>query len=108
MQAFCRIDHPSRVSCCQRDPSIGSNMQRSDFGRLDGIEIAVRIKSDVPVTGAPCTAEMIEPHIGGVCAAIELVDDSKTRTMPSSMFARLLRTIRERRHCPVRICDEMA
>jgi 2-keto-4-pentenoate hydratase len=38
-------------------------------------EIAVRIKSDVPVTGTPCTAEMIAPHIGGVCAAIELVDD---------------------------------
>ncbi len=47
-----------------------------DFGRLGlEFEIAVRIKSDVPVTGAPCTAEMIEPHIAGVCAAIELVDD---------------------------------
>ena len=51
-------------------------MQRSDFGRLGlEFEIAVRIKSDVPVTGAPCTAEMIEPHVAGVCAAIELVDD---------------------------------
>ncbi len=47
MQAFCGIDHP----------------------------IAGGIKSDVPVTGVPCTAEMIAPHIGGVCAAIELVDD---------------------------------
>jgi len=25
--------------------------------------------------GMPCTAEMIAPHIDGVCAAIELVDD---------------------------------
>jgi 2-keto-4-pentenoate hydratase len=51
-------------------------MQRSDFGRLGlEFEIAVRIKSDIPVTAVPCTAEMIEPHIAGVCAAIELVDD---------------------------------
>jgi len=51
-------------------------VQRSDFGRLGlEFEIAVRIKSDIPVTAVPCTAEMIEPHIAGVCAAIELVDD---------------------------------
>src|SRR5260370_31652285 len=39
------------------------------------VETAVRTKSDVLVTGPPCRAEMIAPHIGGVCAAIELVDD---------------------------------
>jgi 2-keto-4-pentenoate hydratase len=27
------------------------------------------------VTGAPCSAEIIAPHVGGVCAAIEIVDD---------------------------------
>ena len=51
-------------------------MQRSDFGRLGlEFEIAVRIKSDVPAAGVLWTAEMIEPYISGVCAAIELVDD---------------------------------
>jgi 2-keto-4-pentenoate hydratase len=54
----------------------GAIVNRSDFGRLGlEFEIAVRIKSDVPVTGGSCSAEMIEPHIDGICAAIELVDD---------------------------------
>jgi len=38
-------------------------------------EIAVRIKSDVPVAGGSYSAETITPHVDGVCAAIELVDD---------------------------------
>ena len=77
MQAFCGIDHPiGGVVLARRVHRSGATVQRSDFGRLGlEFEIAVRIKSDVPVTGAPCTAEMIEPHIAGVCAAIELVDD---------------------------------
>src|SRR5258705_3497849 len=77
MQAFCRMDHRmAGVGLARRVHRWGATVQRSDFGRLGlEFEIAVRIKSDVPVTGAPCTAEMIEPHIAGVCAAIELVDD---------------------------------
>src|SRR5712664_421768 len=77
MQAFCRIDHPiAGVVLARRVHRSGATVQRSDFGRLGlEFEIAVRIKSDVPVTGVPCTVEMIAPHIGGVCAAIELVDD---------------------------------
>jgi 2-keto-4-pentenoate hydratase len=54
----------------------GAGVQRKNFGRLGlEFEIAVRIKADVPVTGQPCTAETIAPHIDGVCAAIEIVDD---------------------------------
>jgi 2-keto-4-pentenoate hydratase len=54
----------------------GATVRRSDFGRLGlEFEIAVRIKSDVPIKSGPFTADMIAPHIGGVCAAIELVDD---------------------------------
>jgi 2-keto-4-pentenoate hydratase len=77
MQAFCGIDHPiAGVVLASRVHRSGAGVRRSDFGRLGlEFEIAVRIKSDVPVTGAPCTAEMIRPHIDGVCAAIELVDD---------------------------------
>jgi 2-keto-4-pentenoate hydratase len=77
MQAFCGIDHPiAGVVLARRVHRSGATVRRSDFGRLGlEFEIAVRIKSDVPVTSMPCTAEMIAPHIDGVCAAIEIVDD---------------------------------
>ena len=77
MQAFCRIDHPiAGVVLASRVHRSGTTVRRSDFGRLGlEFEIAVRIKSDVPVTGMPHTAETIRPHIDGVCAAVELVDD---------------------------------
>jgi 2-keto-4-pentenoate hydratase len=77
MQAFCGIDHPiAGVVLASRVHRSGATVRRSDFGRLGlEFEIAVRIKSDVQVTSTPCTAEMIAPHIDGVCAAIELVDD---------------------------------
>jgi 2-keto-4-pentenoate hydratase len=77
MQAFCGIDHPiAGIVLASRVHRSGATIRRSDFGRLGlEFEIAVRIKSDVPVTGTPMTADMIAPHIGGVCAAIELVDD---------------------------------
>jgi 2-keto-4-pentenoate hydratase len=77
MQAFCGIDHPiAGVVLAGRVYRSGATVRRSDFGRLGlEFEIAVRIKSDVPVTRMPCTAEMIQPHIDGVCAAVELVDD---------------------------------
>jgi len=77
MQAFCGIDHPiAGVVLASRVHRSGATIRRADFGRLGlEFEIAVRIKSDVPTTGMPCTAEMIQPHIDGVCAAIELVDD---------------------------------
>ncbi|MGC1532794.1 MAG: hypothetical protein WA832_19230, partial [Bradyrhizobium sp.] len=77
MQAFCRIDHPiAGVVLASRVHSSGARIRRSDFGRLGlEFEIAVRIKSDVPASKTAFTAEMIAPHINGVCAAIELVDD---------------------------------
>ena len=77
MQAFCGIDHPiAGVVLARRVHQSGATVRRSDFGRLVlEFEIAVRIKSDIAVSGAPCTAEMIRPHVGGVCAAIEIVDD---------------------------------
>jgi 2-keto-4-pentenoate hydratase len=77
MQAFCRIDHPiAGVVLARRVHRSGAAVRRADFGRLGlEFEIAVRIKSDVPVMARPCTAETIAPHIDGVTAAIELVDD---------------------------------
>jgi len=77
MQAFCGIDHPiAGVVLASRVHRSPAKARRADFGRLGlEFEIAVRIKSDIPVTGKPFTAEAIAPHIDGVCAAIELVDD---------------------------------
>jgi 2-keto-4-pentenoate hydratase len=77
MQKFCGIDHPiAGVVLQNRVHRSGATVQRQKYGRLGlEFEIAVRIKSDVPVTDGPCTAEMIAPHIDGVCAAIEIVDD---------------------------------
>lgn len=75
MQTFCGIDHPiGGVVLASRVHRSGASVKRADYGRLGlEFEIAVRIRSDVPV--GPCTAETIAPHIDGVCAAIELVDD---------------------------------
>jgi 2-keto-4-pentenoate hydratase len=77
MQTFCGIDHPiGGVVLASRVHQSGASVRRADFGRLGlEFEIAVRIKSDVPVTGRPWNVETIAPHIDGVCAAIELVDD---------------------------------
>jgi 2-keto-4-pentenoate hydratase len=77
MQAFCGIDHPiGGVVLAKRVHRSGVTVRRSDYGRLGlEFEIAVRLKSDVPVTNIPHTAETIDAHIGGVGAAIELVDD---------------------------------
>jgi 2-keto-4-pentenoate hydratase len=79
MQAFCGIDHPiAGVVLANRVHETGATVRRADFGRLGlEFEIAVRIKSDVPVTAVPYTAEMIASHIDGVSAAIEIVDDRR-------------------------------
>jgi 2-keto-4-pentenoate hydratase len=77
MQKFCGIDHPiAGVVLAKRLLRSGASVRRADYGRLGlEFEVAVRINSDVPVTAAPCTADMIAPHVGGVGTAIELVDD---------------------------------
>lgn len=75
MQTFCGIDHPiGGVVLANRVHRSGATVRRADFGRLGlEFEIAVRIKSDV--ARGPCTAAALAPHVDGVCAAIEIVDD---------------------------------
>jgi 2-keto-4-pentenoate hydratase len=77
MQKFCGIDHPiAGVVLARRMHQSGATVRRGEFGRLGlEFEIAVQIKSDLPANAPPDTAELIQPYIGGVCAAIELVDD---------------------------------
>src|SRR6202030_4866832 len=52
MQAFCRIDHPiAGVVLASRLHRSGAKVRLKDFGRLGlEFEIAVRIKSDIPVS----------------------------------------------------------
>jgi 2-keto-4-pentenoate hydratase len=89
MQQFCGIDHPiAGVVLAKREHRSGATTRRADFGRLGlEFEIAVRIKSDLPAAQMPYTAEMIQPHIGGVCAAIELVDDRSADYANLDVFA---------------------
>ncbi len=57
MQTFCGIDHPiAGVVLARRVLRSGASVRRADYGRLGlEFEIAVRLKSDVPVTGRPLT-----------------------------------------------------
>ena len=75
MQTFCGIDHPiGGVVLGRRVHQSGATVRRGDYGRLGlEFEIAVLIKSDIPA--AAQTPAAIAPHIDGVCAAIEVVDD---------------------------------
>jgi 2-keto-4-pentenoate hydratase len=77
MQSFCGIDHPiAGVVLAKRLHRSGAALRRADFGRLGlEFEVAVRLKSDVPASAAPLTPAAIAPHIDGVGAAIEVVDD---------------------------------
>jgi 2-keto-4-pentenoate hydratase len=77
MQTFCGIDHPiAGVVLAKRVHRSGTTVHLKDFGRLGlEFEIAVRIRSDIPASVASDPAANIAPHVGGVCAAIELVDD---------------------------------
>src|SRR6266404_3114498 len=77
MQAFCRIDHPiAGVVLARRVHRSGATMQRSDFGRL-GLEFEIAVRLISAAFARPSSSSTIE-----------------TRTMPTSMFSRLLRTIR--------------
>ena len=75
MQTFCGIDHPiGGVVLARRMHQSGATVRRGDYGRLGlEFEVAVRIKSDIP-PGAQ-TPAVIAPHIDGVSAGIEVVDD---------------------------------
>ena len=77
MQTFCGINHPiAGVVLAKRFHRSGTTVRLKDFGRLGlEFEIAVRIKSDIPVSETPHDVSTIQRHVDGVAAAIELVDD---------------------------------
>jgi 2-keto-4-pentenoate hydratase len=77
MQAFCGIDHPiGGVVLARRLHRSSAHIRRADYGRLGlEFEVAVRIKSDIPASATPLAPSDIRPHVEGVGAAIEVVDD---------------------------------
>jgi 2-keto-4-pentenoate hydratase len=77
MQAMCGIDQPiAGVVLGDRVHHSGTSVTASDYGRIGlEFEIAVRMASDLVAQAAPFTAESVAGHVGGVCAAIEIVDD---------------------------------
>ena len=76
MQTFCGIDHPiAGVVLASRVHQSGATRAARGL-RPARPRIRNRRSPQIGCAGpGPCTAEMIAPHIGGVCAAIELVDD---------------------------------
>ncbi|CAH1666903.1 2-oxo-3-hexenedioate decarboxylase [Hyphomicrobiales bacterium] len=77
MQTMCGIGHPiAGVVLADRLHHSGARLAIADYGRMGlEFEIAVRMGSDLPVGGPDWTPESIAPHVAGVCAAIEIVDD---------------------------------
>lgn len=77
MQAMCGIDSPiAGIVLADRVHQSGASVAISGYGRIGlEFEIAVRMASDLAPSGAPFTAESVAGHVGGVCAAIEIVDD---------------------------------
>jgi 2-keto-4-pentenoate hydratase len=77
MQTFCGIDHPiGGVVLARRLHRSSAHIRRADYGRLGlEFEVAVRIKSDIPASATPLAPSDIRPHVEGVGAAIEVVDD---------------------------------
>lgn len=77
MQAMCGIDSPiAGVVLADRVHRSGGSVALSSYGRLGlEFEIGIRMGADLNPKAAPFTVESIAGHVGGVCAAIEIVDD---------------------------------
>lgn len=80
MQDFLGIDRPCAGGMFDRDlHQSGARFRHADMFK-PGIEceIAVRLKTDVPMSGAPFDRDTIAAYVGEVMAAAELVDERFT------------------------------
>lgn len=77
MQALLGIDSPiAGAVLATRIRAGGATFPRAAFGRFGlECEIAVRLGSDLPATGAPYDVAAVAAAVEAVCAAIEIVDD---------------------------------
>ena len=77
MQQLMGIDHPCGGAIFQRTIHTSpARIAKSDFVNLRvESEIALKLGSDMPASGAPWTAESVVPHVAGAMPAYELIED---------------------------------
>jgi 2-keto-4-pentenoate hydratase len=77
MQQLMGITHPCGGAIFQRTIHLSpARIAKSDFINLRiESEIALKLESDVPVSGAPWTAASVVPHVAGAMPAYELIED---------------------------------
>jgi 2-keto-4-pentenoate hydratase len=77
MQQLMGIDHPCGGAIFQRTiHSSPARIAKSDFVNLRvESEIALKLGSDMPASGAPWVAASVAPHVAGAMPAYELIED---------------------------------
>jgi 2-keto-4-pentenoate hydratase len=77
MQQLMGIDHPCGGAIFQRTIHTSpARIAKSDFVNLRiESEIALKLGSDMPPSGAKWTAESVVPHVAGAMPAYELIED---------------------------------
>src|SRR5882762_3508537 len=77
MQAMCGVDVPlSGVVLAGRVYGTNVELSLSEFGHLGlEFEIGVKIRRDLPRSKAPFDTNAVTAVVGGVCAAVEVIDD---------------------------------
>jgi 2-keto-4-pentenoate hydratase len=79
MQQLMGIDHPcGGVIFERRVHRSPATIRLSDYMNVViECEVGLRLKSELPVSGAPFTADSVRPAVGAVIPAFELVEDRK-------------------------------
>src|ERR1043166_1605818 len=77
MQQLMGITHPCGGAIFQRTIHASpARIAKGDFINLRvESEIALKLGSDMPVSGAPWTAASVVPHVAGAMSAYELIED---------------------------------
>jgi 2-keto-4-pentenoate hydratase len=77
MQQLMGITHPCGGAIFQRTIHLSpARVAKSDFVNLRiESEIALKLGSDMPASGAPWTAASVVPHVAGAMPAYELIED---------------------------------
>jgi 2-keto-4-pentenoate hydratase len=77
MQQMCGVDTPlAGVVLADRVHESGVELSLSNYGHLGlEFEIGVQLQRDLPPSGAPFDTDDVVSAIGGICAAVEVVDD---------------------------------
>ena len=77
MQELMGITHPCGGAIFQRTIHASpARIKKSDFVNLRvESEIALKLGSDMPASGAPWTAASVVPHVAGAMPAYELIED---------------------------------